>query len=57
MSPKMTSKEAAVWDKFREAMNRIMENEHQSIGTRIEQLAAEKPKELALFYQDKSWTE
>ena len=56
MSPKMTSKEAAVWDKFREAMNRIMENEHQSIGTRIEQLAAEKPKELALFYQDKSWT-
>ncbi|TFG28194.1 MAG: long-chain-acyl-CoA synthetase [Promethearchaeota archaeon] len=56
MSPKMTPKEAAVWDKFRGAMNRIMENEHQSIGTRIEQLAVEKPKELALFYQDKSWT-
>lgn len=56
MSPKMTPKEAAVWDRFRAAMNDIMANENQSIGTRIEQLAEEKPSEKALFYEDLSWS-
>lgn len=56
MSPKMTPKEEAVWAKFRGAMNDIMANPNQSIGTRIEQLAEEKPKENALFYEDLSWT-
>ncbi len=56
MSPKMTPKEAAVWDKFRGVMNDIMANENQSIGTRIEKNAREKPKEKALFYEDLSWT-
>ena len=51
MSPKMTPKEQAVWDKFRGAMNDIMANPNQSIGTRIEQIAEEKPTEKALFYE------
>ncbi|MFW9876790.1 MAG: long-chain-acyl-CoA synthetase [Candidatus Thorarchaeota archaeon] len=56
MSPKMTPKEAAVWNLFREVMNNLMRNPNQSIGTRIEQLAEEKPKEKVLFYEDVSWT-
>ena len=52
----MTPKEEAVWDVFREVMNNLMANPNQSIGTRIEQLAEEKPKENALFYEDASWT-
>ena len=56
MSPKSTPKELVVWDKFRVAMNDIMANENQSMGTRVEELAVEKPTEIALFYEDSSWT-
>ena len=56
MSPKMTPKEEAVWDVFRDVMNSLMVNPNQSIGTRIEQLAEEKPKENVLYYEDASWT-
>lgn len=56
MSPKSTSKEQQVWDQFRGAMNNLMANENQSMGTRVEELAAEKPNDIALFYEDLSWT-
>ncbi|MFX1452810.1 MAG: AMP-binding protein, partial [Promethearchaeota archaeon] len=56
MSPKMTPKEEAVWARFRDVMNDLMANPNQSIGTRIEQLAEQKPNEDVLFYEDASWT-
>ncbi|MFX1477722.1 MAG: long-chain-acyl-CoA synthetase [Promethearchaeota archaeon] len=56
MSPKMTPKEEAVWARFRDVMNDLMANPNQSIGTRIEQLAKQKPNEDFLFYEDASWT-
>ncbi|MFX1490379.1 MAG: long-chain-acyl-CoA synthetase [Promethearchaeota archaeon] len=56
MSPKMTPKEEAVWARFRDVMNDLMANPNQSIGTRIEQLAEQKPNVDVLFYEDASWT-
>ncbi|MFW9866748.1 MAG: long-chain-acyl-CoA synthetase [Candidatus Thorarchaeota archaeon] len=56
MSPKMTPKEEAVWARFRDVMNDLMANPNQSIGTRTEQLAEQKPNEDVLFYEDVSWT-
>ena len=56
MSPKMTPKEDAVWDRFRLTMSKVQENPNQGIGTRIQQVAEEKPEHMALYYQDASWT-
>ena len=56
MSPKYTLKEAAVWENFKNFMTKIQEDPHQSIGTRVEQLAEEKPNNIALYFQDQSWT-
>jgi acyl-CoA synthetase (AMP-forming)/AMP-acid ligase II len=56
MSPKYTPKEAAVWDSFNNFMTNLQENPNQSIGIRVEQLAEEKPNDIALYFQDQSWT-
>ena len=56
MSPNVSENEKAVYDRFLHAMLKVQENPNQSIGTRIEQLVEEKPKEVALCYQDDSWT-
>jgi len=56
MSPKYTPKEAAVWDSFNTSMTALRENPNQSIGIRVEQLAEEKPNDIALYFQDQSWT-
>ena len=53
MSPKCTPKEAAVWDSFNNFMTKLQEDPNQGIGTRVEQLAEEKPNDIALYYQDR----
>ena len=56
MSPNYTSKESEVYDRFQQGMMELQKNPNQSLGTYVEQLAKEKPKHIALYYQDASWT-
>jgi len=49
-------KEAEVYDRFQQGMIELLKNPNQSLGTYVEQLAKEKPKYIALYYQDASWT-
>ena len=56
MSPKMNPKEEAIYDRFQKLMLKVQENPNQSLGTRVEQLAEEKSKQIALCFQDDTWT-
>jgi len=52
----MTPKELGVLSRFTQKMSKVIQNPKHSIGIRVEQLAEEKPKDIALYFQDSSWT-
>lgn len=56
MSPNYTPKEGEVYERFQQGMMDLQKNPNQSLGTYVEQLAKKNPKQIALFYQDASWT-
>jgi len=52
----MNPKEIEFLNRFTQKMAQVHQNPNQSIGIRIEQLTKEKPKDIALYFQDNSWT-
>ncbi len=52
----MTLREVEFLNRFTKKMTQVHQNPKHSIGIRIEQLAKEKPKDIALYFQDNSWT-
>ncbi|MFW9939526.1 MAG: long-chain-acyl-CoA synthetase [Candidatus Thorarchaeota archaeon] len=56
MSPNYTEKEAMVYKRFGQAMLSVQQNPNQGLGTFVENLAKEKPNNIALHYKDDFWT-
>ncbi|MBY9021392.1 MAG: AMP-binding protein [Candidatus Lokiarchaeota archaeon] len=54
--PTYTPKEAEVYTRFGEQMQKALTNPNQSIATSIEELAKKIPDKKALLYEDSSWT-
>ena len=52
----MTPREVEFLNRFMQKMTQVHQNPNQSIGICIEQLAKDKPKDIALYFQDDSWT-
>jgi acyl-CoA synthetase (AMP-forming)/AMP-acid ligase II len=51
-----TPKEIEAYERYVAKAEEVWENENQSVGIYVEQLAAEFPNKTALFYEDRSWT-
>jgi len=51
-----TPKEQAAYDRYIAKAEEVWENENQSVGIYVEQLAKAYPNKIALFFDDKSWT-
>ncbi|MFX1281745.1 MAG: AMP-binding protein [Promethearchaeota archaeon] len=56
MTPNYTEKEAAVYARFGQGMQKVHQNPNQGYGTLVENLAKEKPNQIALHYRDDFWT-
>ena len=56
MESNFTPKEQAAYDRYIAKAEEVWENENQSVGIYVEQLAKAYPNKIALFFDDKSWT-
>ncbi|MCK4282040.1 MAG: AMP-binding protein, partial [Candidatus Lokiarchaeota archaeon] len=52
----MTPREVEFLNRFMQKMTQVHQNPNQSIGICIEQLAKDKPRDIALYFQNDSWT-
>jgi acyl-CoA synthetase (AMP-forming)/AMP-acid ligase II len=53
---RFTPKERETYDRYLAKAEEVWENENQSVGTYVEELAETSPNKTALFFEDKSWT-
>ena len=56
MEANFTPKELEAYERYVSKAEVVWENENQSVGIYVEQLAAKFPNKTALFYEDRSWT-
>jgi len=56
MRDTMSRKELDVYSRFLSEIQSFKDNPNQSLGTRVEELANWQPNNVALFFQDATWT-